>query len=154
MSTESNTSNLGSAEPNASAEADADVARKAGRGGLAITFAKVYFIVLGLVQQIALPRVLGLAGYGALSSALSIASVAYNPVVTTSIQGVSRAISASREDEQPGIVRRLMGVHALVAFVLGLAFFALSAPIGDATGAPHIVPSLRILAGVMLLYSV
>jgi stage V sporulation protein B len=142
------------ADANASAAADADVARKAGRGGLAITFAKIYFIVLGLVQQIALPRVLGLAGYGALSSALSIASIAYNPVVTTSIQGVSRAISASKEDDQPGVVRRLMGVHGLIALVLGLGFFALSGPIGNATGAPHIIPSLRILAGVMLLYSV
>ncbi|MEZ4226832.1 MAG: lipopolysaccharide biosynthesis protein [Polyangiaceae bacterium] len=138
----------------ANATEDADVARKAGRGGLAITFAKVWFIVLGLVQQIALPRVLGLAGYGALSSALSISSIAYNPVVTTSIQGVSRAIASSREEDQPFVVRRLMGAHGLIAMILGLGFFALSGPIGNATGAPHIIPSLRILAGVMLFYSV
>ena len=31
-----------------------------GRGGLAITFAKAYFILQGLVQQVLLPRVLGL----------------------------------------------------------------------------------------------
>ncbi len=159
MTAEADEPNVEPADANASAsesadKGDADVARKAGRGGLAITFAKVYFILLGLIQQIALPRVLGLAGYGALSSALSIASIAYNPVVTSSIQGMSRAISASSDDERPAVVRRLMGVHALIALVLGLGFFLLSAPIGRATGAPHIVPALRILAGVMLLYSV
>ena len=39
-----------------------DATRSAGRGGLAVTGAKIYFIVLGLVQQIALPLVLGLGG--------------------------------------------------------------------------------------------
>lgn len=133
---------------------DAEVARKAGRGGLAITSAKVYFILLGLVQQIALPRVLGLGGYGALSSALSIASIAYNPVVTTGIQGVSRAVSASSEGEQPAVVRRLLGVHAVVSLLLAAGFFLLSEPLGRWTGAPHIVPALRILSGVMFFYSV
>ncbi|HTA89702.1 MAG TPA: hypothetical protein VK745_09015, partial [Polyangiaceae bacterium] len=61
----------------------ADTARAAGRGGLAVAFAKIYFIVVGLVQQIALPRLLGLDGYGALASVLSIAGITYNPVTTT-----------------------------------------------------------------------
>jgi stage V sporulation protein B len=69
------------------------VTRTAGRGGLAVAFAKVYFILQGLVQQVILPRVLGLDGYGALASALSIAGIAYNPVTSTSIQGVSRAVA-------------------------------------------------------------
>ncbi len=136
----------------APAEGGDDVARKAGRGGLAITFAKVWFILLGLVQQIALPRVLGLGGYGALSSALSIASIAYNPVVTTSIQGVSRAVAASPDAEQSEAARRALSAHAVLAIVLGVAFFLLAAPIGHATGAPHIIPALRILSGVMLFY--
>jgi hypothetical protein len=70
-----------------------DATRTAGRGGLAVTGAKVYFILLGLVQQIALPRVLGLDGYGALSRVLSIASITYNPVTTMSIQAVSRTVA-------------------------------------------------------------
>ena len=67
----------------------ADVTRAAGRGGLAVAFAKIYFILVGLVQQIALPRLLGLDGYGALASVLSIAGITYNPVTTTSIQSVT-----------------------------------------------------------------
>ena len=101
------------------------VARTAGRGGLAITFAKVYFILLGLVQQILLPRVLGMGGYGALSRALSVSSIAYNPVVTTSIQGVSRAVAASSEAEQPHTIRRVVKVHAIVAIVLGVGLLML-----------------------------
>ena len=73
------------------AKASADVTRSAGRGGLAVAFAKIYFILVGLVQQIILPLVLGLDGYGALSSVMSISSIAYNPIVSTSIQGVNRA---------------------------------------------------------------
>ena len=57
---------------------DEDSTRSTGRGGLAVAGAKLYFILLGLAQQIALPRVLGLEGYGALSRVLSIAI--YNSV--------------------------------------------------------------------------
>ena len=70
-----------------------DATRAAGRGGLAVAFAKIYFIVVGLVQQIALPRLLGLDGYGALASVLSISGITYNPVTTTSIQSVSHAVA-------------------------------------------------------------
>src|SRR5689334_12818806 len=87
------------AQPQARAEATAESAA-VGRGGLAITFAKAYFILQGLVQQVLLPRVLGLDGYGALSSVLSAASITYNPIVTTSIQGVSRAVAQTSGDEQ------------------------------------------------------
>src|SRR5258706_12313288 len=72
---------------------DDDSTRSTGRGGLAVAGAKIYFILLGLVQQIALPRVLGLDGYGALSRVLSVASIAYNPIPTMSIHGASRAVA-------------------------------------------------------------
>ncbi|MFN8549795.1 MAG: lipopolysaccharide biosynthesis protein [Polyangiaceae bacterium] len=129
------------------------VTRTAGRGGLAVAFAKLYFILIGLVQQIVLPRVLGLDGYGALSSVLSISSIAYNPIVSTSIQGVSRAVAQAPDAEQPQAIRRTLGIHALLALPLGLAFFLLARPIGEAAGAPHLVGSLRIVSGVVLFYS-
>ena len=56
----------------ASPSAASNVGRVSGRGGLAVTAAKVYFILTGLVQQIVLKAVLGLDGYGALSSALHV----------------------------------------------------------------------------------
>jgi stage V sporulation protein B len=137
------------------AKPDGDaVTRSAGRGGLAVTFAKIYFILLGLVQQIALPRVLGLDGYGALSRVLSMASIAYNPVTTTSIQGMSRAVTQAAPQERPAVIRRLLSVHALFALALAGGFFALAPLLGEATGASHVVQGLRILSLVMLLYGV
>lgn len=141
-----------SPEPPA-AQASADVTRSAGRGGLAVAFAKIYFILVGLVQQIILPLVLGLDGYGALSSVMSISSIAYNPIVSTSIQGVSRAVAQSPDAEQAQAIRRTLGIHATFAFPLGLGFFLLAGPIGRAAGAPHLVGALRIVSGVVLFYS-
>ncbi len=47
--------------------------------------AKVYFILVGLVQQVALKAVLGLQGYGDLSTVLAAASSTYNPIVLLSL---------------------------------------------------------------------
>jgi len=129
-----------------------DVTRSAGRGGLAVAFAKVYFIFVGLVQQIALPRLLGLDGYGALASALSIAGITYNPVTTTSIQSVSRAIAQSTPEGQPGTIRRVFTVHAVFALLLAGGFFGFAPTIADLMGARHVLAPLRILSGVMLMY--
>jgi stage V sporulation protein B len=131
---------------------DPDVARTAGRGGLAVAFAKVYFIIMGLAQQIALPRVLGLDGYGALSTVLSIASIAYNPVTTTSIQGVSRAVTQGAPDTRAATIRRVFTVHALFAVVSAVAFYFFAPLVVDTLDAAHVMPAIRILSGVMLLY--
>jgi len=132
--------------------ASADVTRAAGRGGLAVAFAKVYFIVVGLVQQIALPRLLGLDGYGALASVLSIAGITYNPVTTTSIQSVSRAVAQATPETEPGTIRRVFLIHAVFALLLATGFFLLAPFIAHSVGASHVVTPLRILSAVMLLY--
>ena len=51
-------------------QTQASVLRTAGRGGVAVLGAKVFFIFSGLAQQTILPRVIGLAGYGALARRL------------------------------------------------------------------------------------
>jgi stage V sporulation protein B len=129
------------------------VARTAGRGGLAVAFAKIYFILQGLVQQIALPRVLGLDGFGAWSSVNSIASVTYNTVNTMSIQGVSRAMADARPEDQAASLRRTMSVHAVIALVLASGFYLLSPFIANWAGAPHVVGPLRVMSGAMFLYA-
>lgn len=129
-----------------------DTARKAGRGGLAVAGAKVYFILVGLIQQIALGSVLGIDGYGALSTALGMASICYNPIVTFSIQGVSRSVAHSPDSEQPAALRRAFSVHSVIAVIAALGFFLVAPTLGRALGAMHVVTALRILSGVMLLY--
>ena len=129
-----------------------DATRSAGRGGLAVAFAKIYFILVGLVQQIALPRLLGLDGYGALASVLSISGITYNPVTTTSIQSVSRAVAQATPESEPGTIRRVFTVHAVFAVLLAVGFFLLAPFIARSVGAGHVVGPLRILSAVMLLY--
>lgn len=130
-----------------------DVARTAGRGGIAVAFAKVYFILQGLVQQILLPRVLGLDGYGAWSTVNSIASVTYNPVIVMSIQGVSRAVANAPPDEQGIALRRTLWVHTGIALVFGAGFYFLAPVITESAGAPHVTLALQLLAGAMFLYA-
>lgn len=131
-----------------------DVARTAGRGGLAVAFAKIYFILQGLVQQIALPRVLGLDGYGAWSTVNSIGSMVYNPVVTMSIQGVSRATTQASAEDQPAALRRTLRVHATFGVILAGTFYLLSSAIADWAGAPHVSGALAILSVALLLYAI
>ena len=124
----------------------------AGRGGLAVAFAKVYFLLTGLLQQILLTRVLGTAGYGALSTVLSFASIAYNPVVTTSIQGVSRAVAGARDDERQATIRKTLAIHAALAIPVAVGFFVFAGFAMRTANAPHLVVPLRILSLVLLFY--
>ena len=105
------------------------------------------------MQQIALPRVLGLDGYGAWSTVNSIASVTYNPVIGASIQGVSRAVAEAQPGEAAAALRRTLGVHAVFAVVLATGFYFLSPLILASAGAPHLTLALQLLSGAMLLYA-
>jgi stage V sporulation protein B len=129
-----------------------DLGRRAGRGGLAVTAAKIYFILTGLVQQVALKAVLGLGDYGALSSALAAASIAYNPLVSASLQGVSHAVATSSEADREGALRRVLRVHLVLALLLGATFLVLAPSLGRWIGAPHIVLSLQLLSTVLVVY--
>jgi stage V sporulation protein B len=129
-----------------------DTATTAGRGGLAVAVAKMYFMLIGLLQQVLLTRVLGTAGYGALSTALSISALVYNPIVTTSIQGVSRTVASADEAERPSATRRVLMMHAKIALPLALVFAVFAGPIVRLVHAPHLVTPVRILAAVLLFY--
>src|SRR3954453_23643558 len=101
-----------------------DQAQKAGRGGLAVLGAKVFFIATGLLQQALLPRAIGLADYGALSRVLAVSNVFNNVVVASSTQGVSRTVAAAGTAEREAL-RATLRVHLIIAIVaaslLGLA---------------------------------
>jgi stage V sporulation protein B len=143
-------------EPRNAAPADpparADTTRRAGRGGLAIASAKLFFIVAGFVQQIALNRILGLNLYGTLGRVQGIGSVFYNPVVTASIQGVSRAVAAAPEAERAVATRRALVIHAAAIVPLAVGFFLATPIAGQLLHAPHLVTPLRVITGVLFLY--
>lgn len=122
------------------------------RGGVFILGAKIYFTLIGLVQQVALKSILGLSGYGAYSTAQAVASITYNPVVQTSIQGVSRTLAAAPLERRPALLYRVLRWHAAVAIGLGLVFLLLAQPTANLLGAPHVGPALRVLAAVVCVY--
>jgi stage V sporulation protein B len=132
---------------------DDDTTRKTGRGGLAVAGAKVYFIVLGVVQQMALKSVLGLDGWGALSRVLTIASITYNPITTMSIQAVSRTVTHAPPAEHAATVRRVLGWHARFGLVVAALFALLTPLIAQLAGASHVETPLRVLAVVVLAYA-
>jgi stage V sporulation protein B len=126
-------------------------ARNAGRGGIAVLGAKVFFIFAGLLQQTLLPRAIGLAGYGALARVLAISNIFNNVVVAGSTQGVSRAVARSIGAEKRAFFSTLR-VHVPLAVLMGAAF-AVAAPwFARFEGAPYIVKPLLCMAAVLLFY--
>lgn len=148
-----------SAPPSPNADAAAappapDVARTAGRGGLAIAGAKVSFILFGFVQQLLLPRLIGVDGYGAVSVVFAAVSVVNNVIVATGIQGVSRAVSSASPERVGLVFRKTLLIHAALAMIVSAAFAAIAGTIADFANAPHITQPLRITAAVVLLYGI
>lgn len=132
--------------------AAAESAQGPGRGGLALLGGKIFFLVSGLLQQVVLKAILGLSGYGALSTTLSVASIAYNPLVQAGIQGLSRATSETPEQDRGGVIRRLLRFHCGVSLAISALFFAITPGVTTALGAPHVQVPVRILSGVLFLY--
>jgi stage V sporulation protein B len=124
-----------------------------GRGGLALSFAKLYFMVLGLGQQIALSWLLQDA-YGALRGALSPASIVYNAAVTASVLGMSRVVSQTPGAQVQAAVRRALGLHVLLGVVLGGVFWLGAHPLGRLLQSPHLVPLFQWLSAVVAVYSI
>lgn len=129
-------------------------ARAAGRGGLALAAAKISFIVFGFLQQLVLPRLLSVAGYGEVALVLSAVSVVNNVVVAMAIQGVSRAVSTAAPRDVAQVFRRVLVVHVAVAVALAGGFALAAGDIASLASAPRLAPYLRVAALVVLLYGV
>lgn len=124
-----------------------------GRGGLFVLVAKVYFIASGLVQQALLSRILGMAGYGALSRVLAVTNIPNNVVVSTSLQGVSRQVSRAGH-AHPDALRDALRAHLPLALFFGGAL-AIAAPwIARFQYAPAMVTPLVLMSVVLACYGV
>lgn len=135
--------------------AGVETTRAAGRGVIFITGAKLYFIVVGYVVQFALPRLLGSAArYGAYATVMTTASILNNVLVTGTIQSVSK-FTSERDDRAPSVLRSALLFQAVLAGVIGLAYFSLSGWI--ATGflkKASLAPYLRICTVVVVAYAI
>jgi stage V sporulation protein B len=127
--------------------------RSAGRGGLAVLGAKVFFLVVGFAQQPLLRLVVGLQDFGALAQALVVANTVNNVVVSSGTQGVSRAVAGAKGREHLAF-RATLRVHVLLALaVAGLV--AAAAPVyARFEHAQDVAPPLGVLAGVAFCYGV
>ena len=124
----------------------------ASRGLVFITFAKLWFMVMGYVVQFALPRALGSpAKWGIWVLVLSAVSPVNNVMITATIQGVSKFVSEA-EGRSGAVIRAALRLQALVAGGSALGFFLLAPVIADFWHDPELVGELRLAAGVILLY--
>ncbi|MBL8611516.1 MAG: lipopolysaccharide biosynthesis protein [Myxococcales bacterium] len=130
-----------------------DGAKRAGRGGLFVLGAKVFFILAGLVQQALLPKALGHAGYGALSRVLAASNILNNVVVASSTQGVSRAVAGAAGNERAAF-RIAARVHVPLALAFAVLLLAIAPVVAWYEKAPHIRTPLFVMAGVLGLYGV
>jgi stage V sporulation protein B len=140
----------GASPGGAGARAD-DAARTAGRGGIAVLGAKVFFLIVGFVQQPLLRRAVGLSDFGGLAQALVVANTVNNVVVASGTQGVSRVVAGAPGHEDEAL-RAALRVHVPIALLVALVMAA-AAPIYAAfEHANDVVAPLLVLAAVALLY--
>ncbi len=126
--------------------------QKAGRGGLAVLAAKVFFILTGLLQQALLPRAIGLADYGALSRVFAVSNVFNNVLVASSTQGVSRTIAGAGQNEREAL-RATLRIHGAIA-AASVVLLATSAPfVAHFQHAESVLAPLLVMTGVLGIYA-
>lgn len=125
--------------------------KRAGRGGLAMLVANVYFILTGLVQQALLPLAIGRADYGALARVAAVSNVFNNVIVSSSIQGVSRVTAAAGERERQAL-RQALRAHLAIALVATGLLLAAAPAVAYFQSAPEVLAPLVVMGGVLAVY--
>jgi stage V sporulation protein B len=125
--------------------------QRAGRGGLFVLVAKVFFILTGLLQQALLPLAIGRADYGALARVFAVSNVFNNVVVASSTQGVSKTVAAAGPFEREAF-RATLRAHLAIAAVSTVLLLATAPVVAYFQGAPEILLPLVIMAGVLCVY--
>ena len=95
----------------------------AGRGVLYIAFAKLYFMLVGLVMQLRLPAILSRGAFGSYSLVSNIASLVNNVLVTGTIQAVSR-FSAQEPAKARRVQQAGLRMHVRLGLVIAIGFIA------------------------------
>ena len=125
----------------------------AGKGLAFITLAKLYFILMGFIVQLGLPRFLSPTEYGRYSLAMSFVSVVNNVLIAATVQSVAKRVS---ENEALAGARLRQGL--LIQLVIGVVLsggLILSAPWLSGLGySQELAPLLRVVALVPLFYAV
>ncbi len=118
-------------------------------GLVAITGAKLWFLVTGFLQPIFLTVALGPTGYGRYGAVLSAISILNNVVVAGSIQAMSRSVT---RHGTPAI-RHGLTIHAVTGLLMALLILATAPLIGDWwLRNPALTPMLRLASVITASY--
>jgi stage V sporulation protein B len=132
-----------------------DETRRAGRGLLLITTAKVVFIITGYAIQVALPRLFHSEQvYGLFSVAFGAGAILNNILIASTVQTVSKMVS--EDERRAGLALRYgLGLQTLIGAILGGAL-CLAAPwiAGGVLLDAALTPLIRIAGGVAFAYAV
>jgi stage V sporulation protein B len=101
----------------------------AGRGVLYIAFAKLYFMVAGLVVQFQLPAILSRVEWGSYWLVNTFVSPVNGVLVTGTIQTVSR-FAAQKPEEARRVQHAVLRMHLRLGLVVAIAFVAAAPLIG------------------------
>ncbi len=127
--------------------------RRAGRGLLAITGAKVYFIVVGYGIQLALPRLWSEETFGLYSTAMQAVSILNNVLIVATVQSVSKFTSEAPE-RAAGTLRQALGLQLVVGAVLGGTLWLLAPAVARRVLLDtQLQPLLRTAAVVVFAYA-
>ena len=130
-----------------------DEQKQAGRGGLFVLVAKVFFILTGFVQQALLPRAIGRADYGALARVSAVTNLFNNVIVAGSTQGVSRTVAAAGVHEREALRASLRAHFGLALVATGLLVIAAPA-VAYFQSAPEVLAPIIAMAAVLFIYGI
>jgi stage V sporulation protein B len=128
-------------------------ARTAGRGGMAVLGAKLFFLVTGFLQQPLLRLAVGLGDFGGLAQAMVVSNTVNSVVIQSGTQGVSRVLAGAKGHEEHAL-RAALRVHVPLALVVAAAMCAFAPAFAIFERADDVVAPLLVLAGVALLYGI
>src|SRR5580658_1857216 len=125
--------------------------RNAGRGGIAVLGAKVFFLLTGFAQQPLLRLAVGLGDFGALAQALVVANTVNSVLVASGTQGVSRAVAAAPGYEDEAL-RSALRVHVPAALIIAGAMAAAAPIYAGFERADDVTAPLLVMAIVAFFY--
>jgi stage V sporulation protein B len=115
--------------------------------------AKLFFLVVGFIQQPLLRLAVGLSDFGGLAQAMLVSNIVNNVVVSSGTQGVSRAVSGAKGHEDEAL-RVALRVHVPLAVVIAAVMAAAVPVYAGFERAEDVRAPLFVLAGVALLYGI
>jgi stage V sporulation protein B len=134
-----------------SVETKTEAAVVAGRGAIFIGFAKVYFMISGLLQRILLTRLVGPADFGDFAVVNNFVSIVNNTVVQATVQAVSKF--TAEDDARAGAVQRAaIRMQLALGLFIGAVLFFGAPVVANLWHAPRCTPYFRIAAFIPLVY--